>query len=784
MEREESAKPYHDWNQRITEECYAPNAHARILDNQGYLRSIVNNYSLMSFNFGPTLLAWLQRHAPETYQAILEGDRVSMERYAGHGSAIAQVYNHIIMPLAATRDKETEIIWGIRDFTQRFGRQPEGMWLAETAVDYQSLDMMAKHGIQFTILSPDQVFRVRDPKDGQWSEKSSATLDTTRPYRILLSQGRSIAVYFYNAELSRAVAFEGLLNNGEYFAARLQQGFSSGATQNQLVNIATDGESYGHHHRFGEMALAYAMTAIEASPDVCLTNYAEFLSINPAVWVAEIHENTSWSCAHGVERWMGNCGCQTGMHPEWNQEWRTPLRQTMDYIHDTVTPLWLSSAQQWLKDPWAARDAYVDVILNRSPELISEFLSAHSLTSLSQRDEVKVLQLMELSRHLLLMYTSCGWFFDDIEGLEAVQTMKYAARAVQLAQVLFNADLFTTVTAILSHAVSNETHDTGRRIWDEKVLPRQVDLAKVALHYSVMHVLTPEASAQTSSIYCYDVQTDQERVWHAGTTKMATGVVAVQSQITRESRLYHYGVLHLGDINVTAGVQAFQEPDRFERMVGELGAAFETTDFPEVIRLLDQFFKGHTNSLRHLFRDEQEVVTKQLVHQALQDALSYSHQIYEHNVSLMRFLKEMGQEIPEAFQAAASVSVRAELRKLLGAEPLRFDEIRRLIEEAKEWNIWTQWQDLLYEFTLFVERLARLVRVDPKNLVNLEALILGVQIAYSLPGDIDLRGAQLTVFALNAPGVELVPLDRNSWSNRVAELDQLLMIHRETPEST
>jgi hypothetical protein len=596
---------------------------------------------------------------------------------------------------------------------------------------------------------------------------------------VVLDHGRSIAVFFYNAELSRAVAFEGLLNNGEYFAARLKQGFSADAGQNQLVNIATDGESYGHHHRFGEMALAYALTAIEQSEDVCLTNYAEYLSLNPPEWVAEIQESTSWSCAHGVERWKSNCGCQSGMHPQWNQEWRAPLRQAMDYIRDIVSPLWEESAQQWLKDPWSARNSYIDVIMNRAPDRVDAFLLDQQISPLSDTDAVRVLQLMELTRHLLLMYTSCGWFFDDIAGLEAVQIMKYAARVVQLAQVLFDIALEPAVTDILSQAVSNETHDTGKRIWDEKVLPRQVDLARVALHYSLMHLLSAEEERSFATIYCYDVRTEDDRIWRAGSIKMSAGRVIIQSQITRDRGTYIYGVLHLGDHNVTAGVRPCQGPVLYDNVVKELAKAFDSSEFPEVIRLLDQFFQGRTNSLRHLFRDEQEIVMKQLVQHALLDALSYNRQIYEHSVTLMRFLKEMGQEIPEAFQAAASITIRDELRSLLSAEHLRFDEIRRLIEEAKEWNIWTEWRDLLYEFTIFVERINHLVQQQPLSVNDLDDLTLGVQIAYSLPGDIDLRGAQLTVFELPAQAEATGGQVPDGWDRRVTELDRLLMIHRE-----
>lgn len=775
MEREESAKPYHDWNQRITDECYAPNAHARILDDKGYLRAVANNYSRISFNFGPTLLAWLAHSDPDTYQAIIAADTKSQARYSGHGSAIAQVYNHIIMPLASSRDKETEIIWGIRDFTARFGRRPEGMWLAETAVDYETLNLLAKHGILFTILSPEQIHRVQDPRTLQWHDVAPAALDTTRPYQVMLQGKRSITVFFYHAELSRAVAFEGLLNNGAYFASRLAGAFSGSAADSQLINIATDGESYGHHHRFGEMALAYALDVIDQAPDVALTNYGEYLSVNPPVWQAEILENTSWSCAHGIERWQSDCSCQSGLHPGWNQKWRAPLREAMDYLRDAAAPLISAEGGLWAKDFWAARDSYIDVILNRTPEQVDDFLKEHQRAPLTADGKVRALEVMELSRQLLLMYTSCGWFFDDIAGLESVQVMKYAARAIQLAEGLFDVPLSEMFTAILAKASSNDTGDSGRRIFAEQVLPRQLDLARVALHYSLIHVLTVEESLPLTQIYCYDVQLEGDRMWRAGTVKMASGRVRVQSQITLAQRSYVFAVLHLGDHNVTAGVQAGAEAERFDAVVNQAGQAFDTSDFPEVIRLLDQFFHGKTHSLRQLFRDEQETVIRQLVRDAFADAIQAHRQNYERTIPLMRFLKDMGQNIPDVFRGAAAIAIRTSLGEELTRDPARFDEIERWVQDAVEWDIWRDGQDLMDGFARFVKHLAGNVLLHPERVEGLADLARGVRIAYSLPMQIDLRTAQLAVFHIGQGRTVQHP--GTLWNERLAQLERMLMIH-------
>ena len=319
IEVQDSAYPYHDWNERITAECYAPNTASRILDGEGYITKLVNNYSKISFNFGPTLLSWLKDNHSDIYQAILEADRLSQENFSGHGSAMAQAYNHMIMPLANRRDKYTQVVWGIADFGHRFGRKPEGMWLPETAVDLETLDIMAEEGIKFTVLAPTQASRVRRIGADDWEDVSDASIDPTMAYRLNLPSGREIALFFYDGPISRNIAFEDTLDSGEKFAYRLTDAFSEERDWPQLVHIATDGETYGHHHRFGDMALAFALEYIEANNLAAITNYGEYLEKNPCTYEVEIFENTSWSCTHGVERWRSDCGDNSGGNPNWNQ---------------------------------------------------------------------------------------------------------------------------------------------------------------------------------------------------------------------------------------------------------------------------------------------------------------------------------------------------------------------------------------------------------------------------------------------------------------------------------
>ncbi|HEX6559662.1 MAG TPA: DUF3536 domain-containing protein, partial [Longimicrobiales bacterium] len=353
IELQDSAYPYHDWNERITAECYAPNAASRILDGAGRILRIVNNYASISFNVGPTLLSWMELHAPDTYKAIIDADVASRERFGGHGSALAQPYNHMIMPLATAADKRTQVLWGLYDFRRRFKRDPEGMWLPETAVDIATLETLAECGITFTILAPNQAARVRTLDGGAWRSVDERSLDTSRPYLQNLPSGRSIVIFFYDSTVSRAVAFEGLLKNGEIFAERLLSIFHSGAARH-IGNIATDGETYGHHHRHGDMALAYALYNIESTGLARLTNYGRYLQERTPEHEVEIGELTSWSCAHGVERWRSDCGCTTGGPAGSVQTWRKPLRDALDWLRDKITEPYAQRAAHLLQDPWRA----------------------------------------------------------------------------------------------------------------------------------------------------------------------------------------------------------------------------------------------------------------------------------------------------------------------------------------------------------------------------------------------------------------------------------------------
>jgi alpha-amylase/alpha-mannosidase (GH57 family) len=677
IELQDSAHPYHDWNERVTAESYAPNSAARILDGAGRIAKIVNNYAGISFNFGPTLLSWMAATAPDTYRTILAADRASTERFSGHGSALAQCYNHMIMPLANSRDKLTQVVWGIQDFRHRFGRDPEGMWLPETAVDLETLDILAEQGIRFTVLAPSQARSV----DGL--DVTGERIDPARAYRQKLPSGRSIALFFYDGPISRAVAFEGLLKNGELFAGRLLNAFSDQRDWPQLAHIATDGETYGHHHAHGDMALAYALDHIESQGLAKITNYGEYLALQPPTHEVEILENTAWSCVHGVGRWNANCGCNSGGRAEWNQEWRTPLRAALDWLRDEVAPGYERLAARYFKDPWAARNNYIQVVLDRSAESCERFVARNFRRKNPQRaDRVKAWKLLEMQRHAMLMYTSCGWFFDELSGIETVQIIQYAGRVVQLAQELFDDTIEKRFLEKLTLAKSNlAEHGDGAAIYRKLVIPARVDLLKLGAHYAMSSLF--ESYPEHARVYSYSVESKDSRLKRSGKMQLAFGKARFTSEITQESETLMFGVLHLSGHNLHGGVALFQNDDAYRELAKHARDAFTRSDLPDTIHLIDRGFPGQTYSLRNLFRDEQRKVLNQVIDSTLEDFEASYGQIYEDQAPLLRFMHDCGIPIPKAMSAPAEVVLNGQLRRALQAPELNLQQIQSLLEEAR-----------------------------------------------------------------------------------------------------
>jgi alpha-amylase/alpha-mannosidase (GH57 family) len=741
IELQDSAYPYHDWNERITAECYAPNAASRILGGDGRILKIPNNYGQISFNFGPTLLAWLAEKAPEVYENILTADRISQETFSGHGSAMAQAYNHMIMPLANSRDRYTQVVWGLRDFEHRFQRQPEGMWLPETAVDLETLEFMAALGVRFTILAPHQARRIRQKGRRQWQDVSGQHIDPTRAYALKLPSGKQIALFFYDGPISKAVAFEDLLDRGENLAHRLAGAFSEERTWPQLVHIATDGETYGHHRRHADMALAYALDYIASENLARLTNYGEYLKKHPPKFEVEIFENTSWSCAHGIERWWRNCGCSSGMHPGWSQDWRTPLRDALDWLRDSLAPLFESRGAELLKDPWAARNDYIQVILDRSPENVARFLEQHAARELTAQDEITVSRLMELQRHAMLMYTSCGWFFDELSGIETVQVMQYAGRAIQLAQEVFGDHIEDHFLERLALAPSNiPEHGDGRQIYTKFVQPAKVDLLEVGAHYAISSLF--EDYAPEDRIFCFSIKQEDYRLAEVGKAKLAVGRIGVTSEITRRVADLSFSVLHFGDHNMCGGVREYQGEDAYNAMAWEVTEAFSFAEFPETVRRIDQHFGASTYSLRSLFRDEQRKVLQQIMASSLQETLSSYRLIYNHHVPLLRFLTDLNVPLPKAYRATAEFVLNLNLREAFEAEDLDRGNINNLLEEVRVLHVELDAASLEYALRKTLERLAQVFREHISELHFLQHLDDALDLAGQLPFEVNLRKVQ------------------------------------------
>jgi alpha-amylase/alpha-mannosidase (GH57 family) len=754
IELQDSAYPYHDWNERITAECYAPNAASRIVDAENRIVKLVNNYAHISFNFGPTLLSWMKELAPSVHTAVVEADKTSRQHFSGHGSALAQGYNHMIFPLANRRDKVTQVKWGIADFESRFGRKPEGMWLPETAVDTETLEVLAEHGIQFTILAPRQAKRVRSKRSGRYHDVSGSRIDPAHPYLAKLPSKKRLNLFFYDGPISQAVAFEGLLSDGKRFADRLMSGFSPTREFAQLVHIATDGESYGHHHRFGEMALTYALEEIQKNDVAQLTNYGEYLEKYPNEDMAEIVENSSWSCEHGVERWRSDCGCSSGGHP-WNQQWRGPLRAALDWLRDRLTPIFESRLSAYIRDPWASRDDYIRVILDRSDQSLASFFADHAARQLSSEEQVSALKLLEMQRHAMLMYTSCGWFFDELSGLETVQVIHYAGRALRLAEECSGESIEAEFVQHLANAKSNlPEHRDAARIYEKWVKPAVVDIPRVAGHYAISSLF--ETYADRTRIYCYEADRLRYSVDAEGKMRLATGAARFKSTITCETDELAFSVLHLGDHNVSAGVQPaenFSEEDQ-KKLVNAFGQA----DTAEVIRLLDQAYGRNIFSLRQLFRDEQRKIANLILKDSVNSAAAVYRTFFESQAPLIRFLNGLDIPVPNALKSAAEIALNNQLQQALDRAELDFEVIRGLLREAAGEKITLDSTTLEYKVRKRLEADAAAFAADPTDLAAADRMTRLLDLFPSLPFPVTLWEAQnLTYRPL------LTAYEKNGW---------------------
>lgn len=666
IEAQPSAAPFHDWNERIHSECYRPNAYARILNEQGEVIDIVNNFAYISFNIGPTLMSWLERHDPETYRRILEADRESCDRFWGHGNAIAQIYNHIIMPLANERDKRTQIRWGKADFVARFGREPEGIWLAETAIDYPTLEALADEGFRFTILAPSQVQRCRplpteDNPDPEWYEVGGGQIDPTRPYRCYLPSQypdgthRYMDIFFYDGPISRDMGFNDVLSSSQHFAGRVGQAVRGDHRPAQIIAVATDGETFGHHKGGAEKTLAYAVTKEFPHYGWSVTNFAHYLHSCPSTWEAVLKPVTAWSCSHGVDRWRDDCGCGGG--GLWHQKWRRPLREALDWLRDELADLFEVNGAKYFKDPWAARDEYVHVIRDRTENSRAAFFSAHQSHALSATEKVEALRLLEMQLHSLLMYTSCGWFFDEISRPEGTQILRYAARAIELAGEVTGVELESQFIQQLEPGLSNVAQfSNAAGVYRQLAIPSQVSLEQVAAHYAMSSLFTPYHQEQR--LYCYTVYQHDYQVQRMGPLSLAVGRLQIVSDITSDRSDLSFAVLHLGGWDFHCCVSGFRRRLDYQRAKETVMAAFGSASSAQVILAMSKAFGDHAYDLQNLFTEERHRIMQLLSRETLQRLDQLYSQVYRNNYGLIKAFHRDGLPVPQELQVAAEVAIR------------------------------------------------------------------------------------------------------------------------------
>ncbi len=658
IELQDSALPFHDWNERINKECYNPNSVSKIVDSRNRILDVVNNYEYMSYNFGPTLLSWMEQFAPLTYERIIKADIESIAEHNGHGNAIAQVYNHIIMPLANEHDKETQIKWGIRDFEYRFGRKPEGMWLAETAVDDDTLRILEANGIKFTILSPYQADKFKKKGDKEWTDVSWGNIDPARSYKynIKSAPGKSIDLFFYDGAISRSVAFDELLKDGNKFIKRLKEGVSECRDFPQIVNIATDGESYGHHTKFGDMALAYVLKVKAKDEGFKITNYAEYLEKHRSDCEVEIKQASSWSCFHGVGRWKEDCGCSTGGHPGWNQKWRKPLRDALDYLRDELIIIFEQEGPKYFDNVWEVRNRYIDVILDRNEMNVKKFQQENFKPDLSDEQKVHAMELLEIQRQAMLMYTSCGWFFSEISGIETVQIMKYAARAMQLATKFSNKDLETHFLEILSEAKSNiPEHGTGKDIFERFVKPSIVTTKQIASLWALSSLY--QDFEDEESVYCYTIKKEAYKKVQKGSSTFVVGHIEIQSKITLQKSNVMFALMQYSGGDFHCAIKEYSDDFEFNKIKTNLIKTFLMNPLTEIIRSMDECFGKEYFTLKDIFIEERRKILQILLKGKL-EKFSQTYQVmYDEGKGSIYHLQGLGLKIPDEFKISAAYAL-------------------------------------------------------------------------------------------------------------------------------
>ncbi|MDT7602756.1 MAG: hypothetical protein QOF61_753 [Acidobacteriota bacterium] len=746
VERQPGARPFDDWNERIHFECYRPNAFARVIDPHGRVERIVNNYAHINFNFGATLFNWLERRHPETYARVIEADRASVSSRHGHGNAIAQGYHHSILPLCNERDRRTEIRWGVADFRQRFGRAPESLWLPETACDDATLGALIDKGLAYVILSPFQAARVRPLGAQVWESVMDGLIDTGVPYRYFHrdGSGRSIVIFFYDGQLAKSVAFDGVLASSHLLVER----FERAAARGGLVNMATDGETYGHHFKFGDRCLAYALEVEAPARGFRVTNYGEFLEGHAPAWEVEIRhdfegEGTSWSCAHGLGRWTRDCSCHASAPEGWNQRWRDPLRRALNFLRDESAMVFERQGTDLFRDPWRARDDYIALLVGARTR--AEFLGEHAARTLNDAEQTRALTLLEMQRGALMMFTSCGWFFNDLSGIETVQVLRYAARVLDLLEELDAPVPRAQFLELLAAAESNvRAYGNGADIFRAQVETSRVTPRRVAASLAISGlVATPDERGQSAG---YDfTRANFDRRQH-GRLALSTERLSLESMATGKRFDFSAASMHFGDVDFYCALREFAGEEQFAASAQKLREEFRASSLPRLLRLVREEFGPAEYGLEHLLPEGRLGIYEIVFGQMIERFTEQYEFLYEENRRNIEMLHEAGFELPTELRAAAEFTVGRRFEvKLQGLErEPSHATLRAAVEVADELARLGYRVDRARTRRLIEHLITRAVKdaVESPSVENLEAAFDLIRIAHTLGLEADVERAQ------------------------------------------
>jgi len=797
IERQDGARPYHDWNERIYHESYLPNSRARILDAKGKIVDITNNFEKMSFNFGPTLASWLKAFHPRTWGKIVEADKVSLKKF-GHGNAMAQAYNHMIMPLANERDKVTQVRWGAADFRHHFNREPEGMWLPETACNDATLEVLSKEGIRFVILEPHQAESVRALAGGEWQNVAIGNVDPKRPYRWFSEEEpvRYIDIFFYDGPISKAIGFENVLSDAKHFMDRIAMAKVNDYPAPQMIHVATDGETYGHHKKFGDRALAYVLNVEAPKRGYGIINYAAFLAKNPPLFEVRLkkgedNEGTSWSCAHGIKRWRAHCGCRGDGPANWTQHWRAPLRAALDWLRDELAVLFEKEGSKYFKDVWAARDEYIEVVLDRSEKTVESFLKRHVLNTLSPDEKITCLQWLEIERHAMLMYTSCGWFFTELSGIETVQIILYAARAIELTKKITGVSLEAEFLNKLELAKSNvKMFKNGRGVYEHFVRPAVVTPAHIVSYYGIGSLFKgyfPVTNRKTS-IYCFDLTVLHFHHETKAKENINLGQVKIKSAVTLEEDAFAFCVTQHGLYDFKCFVKPLGEIKDFNQFEKSLFECFRQTKMKEFDELIHRHFGEKFLTLRDLLIEDRMAILTLLTQSTVEEMHKVNEETFHENQELYHIYKSIHFPLAIEFRHAAEQALSHRLlaaTKKIAADNFNLKKAAHayhLIEQAKLLGLELHKEGAR---TFLSEALRQSVNQFRRNheAEPLKECLAILHVGKKLEMELEIREAQEDVLSLMKKwltGKEAIPQKLSSHFQDVMKLAQTLGLSNES----